>query len=121
MNEIRLMLLRDEMEEVVERITLSRDDLRCLAMLLEDPGAGVPVLAADAFRLAAIRGQDIRECEGELLKALGDKYARRNAAGALAAHYRSIGQDSKADDLLGSPDMEISGGALEALGGMGDA
>jgi hypothetical protein len=115
MNELRLLLLRDEIDKVIERVESSREDLRCMAMLLEDPGAGVPVLAADALKIAALRGCDIGYCEEELEKALYDKYAKRNAAGALAVHYRSKGLEEKVDELVASPDTEIAEGARDAL------
>ena len=114
-SELRLLLLRDEIGRVVERMGESYEDLRCVGELLSDPGLAVGVIAADALKEAAGKGIDIGICVEALESALGDKYARRNAAGALARQYILSGQEEKAAGLMVSPEADIAEGAMEAV------
>jgi hypothetical protein len=115
LSEMRMLLLRDEIDTVISMIGSSGRDLRYMAMLLEDEGMGVPVIAADVLKEACVRGIDISCCEEALKKALLDKYAKRNAAGALMALYLSNGDNLEASSLAGSGDPEISRAAMDVI------
>jgi hypothetical protein len=83
--------------------------------LLSDKGVGVPALAAEALKKAALQGVSIERCEDDLEKALENRYASAEAAGALTVHYISRGESGKAASLLSSNDSEIARGAREAF------
>ncbi len=105
---LRMMLLRDENERILRFIRRSSGNQEFFATLLTDRMAGIGPLAANLFRVAAARGIDIQPAAPALTAALTDKYAKMEAATALAIHYLNVKDDEAFNTLLFSPDQDIA-------------
>jgi len=111
---IRLKLLRDETKDVVRLMGAHTEALDIARELLKDGNVGVGTLAADAFREAVLSGVDISRAVPDLREALGDKYAKKNAAHALALFHVRRGDVSSLESLLSHKDKEIRAVAGDA-------
>lgn len=104
---LRLMMVRDQTAEIVGMMAESWEARSCVRMLLSDDHVGVPAIAADVLREAAVAGLDIGFAERELAEATYDKYAKANAAGALAFLYLRNGMVSRLHALLERKDPAV--------------
>lgn len=105
---LRMMLLRDETERLLRILRRSGGNQEFVATLLSDRMAGIGPLAANLFRVAASRGIDIEPAVPALTAALSDKYAKAEAAAALAMHYLHAKDDEAFNTLLFSEDADIA-------------
>lgn len=111
---VRLMMLRDEIPALVEIVRSSRQGMACVVSLLEDEHVAVGTIAADVLREAALEGVDLARAVPALYQALGDRYAKANAAGALTHHFLRRGDIQAVQSLLGSKDAVVRDAAGES-------
>jgi hypothetical protein len=111
---LRLMLLRDQIGHVVSIMREHEEAIDMVRGLLRDEHVGVGTIAADVLREAAAGGVDISLAEPDLIEALSDKYAKKNAASALALFYIRKGDVSSLERLLGHDDNAIRESAADA-------
>ncbi len=105
---LRMMLLRDETDRLLRLLRRSPGNQEFIATLLNDRMVGIGTLTAGLFRAAASRGIPIDPAVPALTAALTDKYAKTEAATALAIHYLNVRDDEAFNTLLFSPDQDIA-------------
>ncbi len=105
---LRMMLLRDETDRLLRLLRRSPGNQEFIATLLNDRMAGIGPLTAGLFRVAASRGIPIDPAVPALTAALADKYAKTEAATALAIHYLNVKDDEAFNTLMFSPDQDIA-------------
>ncbi len=118
LSEMRLMVVRGQTDDIVATLIHSRTTLHYVARLLSDDSVGVPPTAADILREAISGGTDITPAVPELRAALSNRYAKANAAAALAVHYHSKGELGKLEEFLSSSDSDIQRAAVDAVSPM---
>lgn len=111
---MRLLMLRDQITDLVGIMREHREAVVIVGGLLKDEHVGVSAIAADVLKEAAAAGVDIAPSEAALKEAIGDKYAKRNAAGALALLYMKRGDVSAIGKLLSHRDQAVRDAAGDA-------
>jgi|WetSurMetagenome_2_1015567.scaffolds.fasta_scaffold91115_2 hypothetical protein len=111
---IRLMMLRDQIADLVGIMRQHREAVLIVGGLLKDEHVGVGAIAADVLKAAVVAGVDISLSEGALKDALGDRYAKSNAAGALALLYVKRGDVRAFEKLLKHSDRAVREAAGDA-------
>jgi hypothetical protein len=104
---MRLMMLRDQINDLVGIMRQHREAVVIVGGLLKDEHVGVGAIAADVLKEAVIAGVDVSPSEGALKEAIGNRYAQRNAAGALALLYVKRGDVSAMGKLLSHRDQAV--------------
>jgi hypothetical protein len=118
LDHFRMMVIRGEYEHVFWHIKEeSMDNLRYLEELLDDKGVGVATNAAEILEGLVRRGVDIGKIVPVLENALGNPYAKENAARALAAHHLKRVNIRKLEGLLKHRDPLIKKAAGEIVSG----
>ncbi len=111
---MRLMMLRDQIDDLVGIMGEHKEAIGIVGQLLKDEHVGVGAIAADALKGAVAAGVDVSPAEGALKEAIGDKYAKKNAAGALALLYVKRGDVMALERLLKHSDKTVRDSAGEA-------
>lgn len=116
LDHFRLMVIRGEYDKIIWHVEEeSEANIRYVARLLLDDGLGVAPNAADVLAELVSRGVDIKRAVPELHEALGNKYARANAARALALQYLTSGMVTELRALVGNDDPGIREPAQRAV------
>jgi hypothetical protein len=120
-DELRMMLVRNEMDSVVSSLQPPGENIMALATLLLDDKLAVAPLAAEALGMAAAGGLDISPAVPSLMMALGDKYAKAEAARTLARHHLNRANIGNISELLAYPDAVVRDAVREVCGDVCDA
>ncbi|MCI0503285.1 hypothetical protein L0Y65_01080 [Candidatus Micrarchaeota archaeon] len=108
---MRLMMLRDQVSDLIGIMREHGEAVEIVCQLLKDGHVGVGAIAADVLKEAMIAGVDVSAAENALAEALNDRYAKRNAAGALALIHMKKGDVAALGGLLAHRDSEVRDGA----------